>query len=467
MFDKYGNEITWFPKLEGRSEPVYIAIANALEEDINKGILKPGFRLPPQRVLANFLGVNHSTITRAFKLCEYKGLIRGTVGSGTFVASDVGIPPNLLSNNRRSGLIDMGMVLPLYEVNKLIEGYLQEIYSNIDYGYVLRYAPPEGLAKHRYIAANWMKNFSIECELEEVLIAAGTQNALSAILATLFEKGDKIIVDEYTYTGFKTLAKIFGINLIPVKMNENGIEISELKAVCRKEKAKGIYLMPDCHNPTSISLSDQTRAEIAGIIEKYDLLLIEDSPYLFTVQHGIKPVSSYIPENSIFIAGTSKSISPTFRISYMKAPKRLTDSLSSGINNLTWMASPLNAEVVSQIIQSTRYNDIVSAKLTRIRERNKIVDEILGGFDLIKNDTSFFRYMKLPDNITGKDFEMKCMEKGVQVFCAERFSVSCGLSRGAVRLAVSSPETIEDLRRGLYIIRDILNTWDNTLKPII
>ncbi len=467
MFDNYGNEITWFPELKEGNEPIYKAVANALEEDIKKGILKPGFKLPPQRVLADFLGINHSTITRAFKICELKGLIRGTVGRGTFVASDAAIPDNLLSSRDGVKIIDMGMVLPLYEVNNLIAEVLKEIYSNIDYGSILRYAPPEGLIKHRYIASKWLSNFSIECEPEHVLIASGTQNALAVILAMLFEKGDKVIVDEYTYTGFKTLAKIFGIALVPVKINESGLDVSELKAVCRKEKVKGIYLIPDCHNPTSVSLTEQSRIEIAEIIEKHNLLLIEDSPYLFTVQSSNKPISSYVPENSIFIAATSKAISPSFRISYVKSPNKFSDRLSNGINNLTWMASPLNAEIISQIIQSTKYNDIISVKINKIKERNHMVDKILCNFNLVKNDTSFFRYLKLPYNLTGKEVEYNCLEKGVQVFCAERFSVNPNLNKGAVRLSVSGPETMEDLKKGLYIIRDILNSGDHILQPII
>lgn len=467
MFDEYGNEITWFPKLENCSEPIYMTIVNALEEDINKGILKPGFKLPPQRVLANYLGINHSTVTRAFKICELKGLIRGTVGNGTFIASDVGIPQNLLSKNYGFKTIEMGMVLPLYETNSLIEEIVKEIYSKIDYSSILRYAPPEGLLKHRYIAAKWLKNFSIECDPEQVLITSGTQNALAVILAMLFKKNDKIIVDEFTYTGFKTLAKIFDISLIPVKMNENGINVNDLKSICKKTSARGIYLMPDCHNPTSICLSEQLRIKIAEIIEKNNLLLIEDSPYKFTVEKNYKPISSYVPEQSIFIAGTTKCISASFRVSYMKSPKKYVERLSNGINNLNWMTSPLNAEIVSQIIQSTWYDDIITNKIIKIKGRNIIVDKILGDFDLIKNDTSFFRYLKLPYNKSGKDIEIQCQEKGVQVFCAERFSVSSHLDKSALRLSVSGPETIEDLKKGLYIIRDILNSDNDALQPII
>ena len=133
LIDQYGNEITWVPKLSEKKGSLYISIANCIEEDIKKGILKGGFRLPPQRVIANHLGINHSTVTRAYKLCEEKGLIRGVTGKGTFVTSYAGIPQNLLTSSNDLNIIEMGTILPLYELNDLIESFIKEIYQNIDF----------------------------------------------------------------------------------------------------------------------------------------------------------------------------------------------------------------------------------------------------------------------------------------------------------------------------------------------
>jgi len=153
MLDKYGNEITWIPNINDKKIPIYISIANCLEKDIKNGILEGGFKLPPQRVIANYVGINFSTVTRAYKLCEEKGLIKGISGKGTFVSCYAGIPQNLLTSSDDLNIIDMGTVLPLYEVNELIKSYLIEISQNIDYNSLLRYVPPEGDIKHRYIAS--------------------------------------------------------------------------------------------------------------------------------------------------------------------------------------------------------------------------------------------------------------------------------------------------------------------------
>lgn len=467
LIDQYGNEITWVPNLNEKKGPLYISIANCIEEDIKKGILTGGFKLPPQRVIANHLGINHSTVTRAYKLCEEKGLIRGVTGKGTFVTSYAGIPQNLLTNSNDLNIIEMGTILPLYELNDLIETFIKEIYQNIDFNEVLRYVPPEGHIRHRYIASTWLKNFNIDYSSEEIIITSGSQNALAIILTSLFKKGERIIVDEYTYTGLLSLAKLLGIILVPVKTNEDGIDIDELNTACDRENVKGIYLIPDCHNPTTAILNQEKRIAIGDIIKRHDLLLIEDSPFIFTVQDSLRPISQFVKENSIFIAGTSKSVNPSFRISYIASPKKYVKELIHGVNSLTWMASPLNAEILSHILSTSKYNEIINSKLSILKNRNKIVDEILGDYHLVPSDTSLFRYLILPSTISDQDIELACFKKGVQVFSAKRFIVGTHPNQNAIRLSVSGPSNTDELKKGLSSIKDVLELSKSDINPII
>ena len=86
-FDDY--PMSWRPTIDKTVKPYYVSLAKKLEEDIKRGLLLPGTKLPPQRELADFLDINVSTVVRAFKLCSNKGLLTSTVGSGTYVAYDV------------------------------------------------------------------------------------------------------------------------------------------------------------------------------------------------------------------------------------------------------------------------------------------------------------------------------------------------------------------------------------------
>ena len=124
-FEDYS--MSWRPKIDSSELPLYSAIAQTLERDIEHGTLKPNDKLPPQRELADFLDVNLSTITRAFKLCEAKGLIKGSVGKGTFISSDVKANKPMLSEYRKSGIINLGPSHPLYNENKYITKLLRKM----------------------------------------------------------------------------------------------------------------------------------------------------------------------------------------------------------------------------------------------------------------------------------------------------------------------------------------------------
>ncbi len=75
----------WLPTLNPAAEPKYQALVDALDRDIDAGILPPGTRLPTQRQLATRLGVAIGTVSRAYALAEQRGLLSGEVGRGTFV----------------------------------------------------------------------------------------------------------------------------------------------------------------------------------------------------------------------------------------------------------------------------------------------------------------------------------------------------------------------------------------------
>lgn len=100
-FDNY--PMSWKPDFTKATGPLYKIIAEKLEEDVRTGSLTPGTKLPPQRELADFLDINVSTISRAFKLCEQKGIICSTVGNGTFIASDAAANPFLLPEDDSLG----------------------------------------------------------------------------------------------------------------------------------------------------------------------------------------------------------------------------------------------------------------------------------------------------------------------------------------------------------------------------
>ncbi|QHQ63369.1 aminotransferase class I/II-fold pyridoxal phosphate-dependent enzyme [Anaerocolumna sedimenticola] len=450
-FDDY--PMTWRPNRAMLKFPIYISLAELLEQDILNHRIYPNTKLPPQRELADYLDVNLSTITRAFKLCETKGLIYATIGKGTFVS-----PNAALSNTymREEGdFIELGSIQPYYQFNAIVtetaRAILQRKQSEklFEFGYTL------GQSHHRQIAQKWLLNFQIDVLAENIILTSGTQNALLITLLSLFKAGDKIATDIFTYSNFISLARQLNIQLIPIASDRQGMLPDELEKQSRLLDIKGIYLMPSCTNPTGVAMPLERRKAISSVISKQEMLLIEDDTYGFIMDDKINPMMTLIPENTVYVHGLSKSLSAGLRIAYLVVPYHLQQIFIKTTNNINLKIPLLNAEIMSELIASGSACEIINKKCMLSEERNKLYSKYFK-VNTSVNPYSFFHWLWLPAGVNGYNFEMQAETRGVRILCSDRFAVGNTSGISAIRVATCSPATIYELERGLQIIQKLI-----------
>ena len=146
------------------------------------------------------------------------------------------------------------------------------------------------------------------------------QNALCAILSSLFQPGDRIGTDPLIYSGLKTLAKMLGIQLVPIMQEMNEMSPLALRNYCKNNELKGIYLIPDHQNPTTHSMSLKTRKEIAEIAKEYNIIIIEDGINSILSENHSIPIAALAPDQTIYISSTSKALCAGLRVSFIAAP---------------------------------------------------------------------------------------------------------------------------------------------------
>ncbi|EKQ53090.1 MULTISPECIES: PLP-dependent aminotransferase family protein [unclassified Clostridium] len=453
-FDNY--PMTWKPNLTNKKGPLYKVLSDLLEEDIKNGVLKPGDKLPPQRELADFLDVNLSTISRTFKLCEQKGLISGEVGRGTYISSDVNVNSTLLNPSNTKNLIEMGATYPPYEQNKYVVKFIENMLHQANADKFLEYSSPCGTLAQRLSGMKWLKKLDLYVNEENILLSSGGQNSLCAILSSLFQSGDRIGTDPLIYSGVKTLAKMLGIQLIPIMQEMNEMSPIALKNYCKNNELKGIYLIPDHQNPTTHSMSLNTRKEIAEVAKEYNLIIIEDGINSMLSEAPIIPIAALAPEHTIYISSTSKVLCAGLRVSFMYTPHIYQKTLELALYNINMMVSPLNAEIVHQLINSPTGDKIIRERKNMIIERSNLTDIILDGFDILGDKYCNFRWLLLPEGWNGKIFETCAQNAGVQVYCAERFAIGNASVPAAVRISITAPKDLTELEKGLNIIKSIL-----------
>lgn len=448
----------WDLRVIDTDKSLYIAVADAIERDIRAEILTAGEKLPAQRDLAKKVGVNVTTITRAYKEAEKRGLVTSIVGSGTYISSDLGFNSALVNTDKGEGQrIEMGLVLPLYAAEPDIAPIIQKVLHKNNLNDFMGYTPAQGLLRHRETGSAWMKRFGILADAENIIVTAGAQHALNCILSSVFQPGDRIAVDCLTYPGIKTAARICGIQLEAVAMDGEGMTPQSLEAVCSRHDVKGVYTVSTMQNPTNAFMSERRSAAIAEIIAKRDLILIEDDLYRFASSGDSGPLTLRVPEHSIYIAGISKAFFAGLRVSFVAAPKRFCNRISQTVVDTLWMAPTLNAEIACECISGGTADEIIASKRQELRRRARRMETELSGYEYRYVPDSMFVWVTLPDYWRSVEFERTANLNGVNVISSDKFSVGSIVPPNCVRISLSGPGSMEEFEEGLAILRKILS----------
>ena len=453
----------WKPTIDHSEKPLYLALANKLEQDIKERVLLPGTKLPPQRELADMLQLNLSTVSRAFKICTRKGLLSAMVGSGTYVAFDAGVSSILLHDSGNNNTaIEMGPLFPERGSNEDLTACIKKMATEPDFGQLFQYGHPGGSRWQMESAAFLMQKAGYETQPEKLLLSGGGQNAVTAILAGLFKPGDRIGTDPLTYPGIKTAASMLGIQLVAIPQKGREITEESLLHACAVDNIKGLYLIPDFHNPTTHTMSVDTRRMVGRVAESKNLLVIEDAIHTLLSERPLSPIASYAPQNTLYILSASKAISPGLRLAFIAAPKQLKKKLSVALYNLNISTSPFMAELAARMIMTGVAETVVNKRRDFARAQNALADRFLEGWQLLGAPESIFRWLLLPEGMTGESFEMMALRAGVQVYAAERFAVGTARPERAVRIAVTSPGSVEKTEQALGIIRGLLENGEQS-----
>lgn len=451
-FDNY--YMSWKPSLENTTLPFYQALAKQLEDDIRNGILLPGTKLPPQRELADYLDINLSTVTRAFKICTQKGLIVSSTGNGTYISSDVVYDSNMLIlNPLEEKVIEMGAILPSRFPNKHVTEAVESVLKEPNAEILMQYNSNLYNTRQLLMAARWISKTGITIDYHSILFASGGQNALTAILAGLFHAGDKIACDAFTYPGLKSTAKLLGIILVPLK--EYSQEV--LNNAYKYHNIKGIYLIADYHNPTTHVLDISTRQLIASFARKNNVIILEDAINALLTVNRYPPIYTFAPEHTIYFISLSKTLAPGLRLAYVLAPSQYQNDISMALYNMNISVSPLLGQAAATLIQSGSADTILSERKSFMIERNRIVNEYLSAYQVEGDDTCPFRWLILPEGYTSHVFEQLARASKVQVYAADRFLVGSTLPYEAIRFSVVSEENADNFIKGMQIIKKLLD----------
>jgi len=257
-----------------------------------------------------------STRSKNLKSSEIRELLKLTQSPG-FISLAGGLP------NPQAFPIDV--------IHECIEKVFKTNIHN-----ALQYGTTEGLPQLRNVLAQRMRERGIDCELHDIIITSGAQQALSFVAFNLLDPGDTYITSAPTYLGAIQAFHAYLGNCECIPMNDEGIDIESLRRNLKRLHRTGItpkflYAVATFQNPSGESISLEHRKELLEIASEYDFVIVEDDPYGELVFEGepIPSIKSLDTKGRVIYIGTfSKVLAPGFRLAWIIASEEIINKFA-------------------------------------------------------------------------------------------------------------------------------------------
>ena len=347
----------------------------------------------------------------------------------------------------------------------------------------LQYGTTEGVTQlRRVIAERLRKTRDIDCELHDILITSGAQQALSLAAITFIDPGDTYLTSVPAYLGAVQAFHAFEANCESIPMDEEGIDLDSLRRNIERLRRTGIYpkffyTVPTFQNPSGETMSLNHRKKLLDIASEYDFLIIEDDPYGDLIFEGeqIPPIKSLDKRGRVIYLSTfSKILAPGFRLGWVNASKDILDKLV-----LAKQATDLCTNVVSQYIAyeyiKGGYLDEQVKKISAMykHKRDVMIKSLKTHFPKEVTWTmpkgGMFIWISLPKTIDTRLMFQKALAKKVAYVVGEAFFPEGG-NYHSMRLNFSYTDD-ETIKEGIKRLADVIkeevskNYQDDTYPP--
>lgn len=431
----------------------YKQLVDFLAAEIRAGRLAPGSRLPTHRKLASEHGLALVTASRVYAELADMGLVSGETGRGTFVR-ETALPPDLGVDQHAVAhdMVDLNFNYPtLPDQAELLRAALRQLASSGDLDALLRYQPHGGRPHERAAMARHLDTRGLAVSGEQVVIVSGAQHGLAITVMALLEPGDVVAIDALSYPGFKVLADVHRIELVPIPASGNGTDLDALQALCAKRRVRAIYTMPTLHNPLGWVMSASRRRQLVAIARRHGLLIIEDGAYAFLDTGPPPPLAALAPELTVYVTGLAKSVATGLRIGLVAAPLEWVPKLERLIRATTWNTPGALTAIACNWLEDGTVTRLEEEKRRDAMARQAIAADVFAGLRWQRHPASYFFWLPLPEEVRADELTMALLRDHISVSTAEPFSTSKHVPH-AIRLALGSVDTAT-LRTALQVVR--------------
>lgn len=331
--------------------PLYRQIMNQLISQIDEGVLYENYRLPSERELASQLGVNRSTVVRAYDELNAEGFVEKRASSGTYVigqseAQTVNHLRERIQFNyqkyQQNDYVTKVEEMIKTEGKNVLDAYSGELpynlipnisLPNVDWQSFLSvevsrfgYRP---LRKN--ISTLVSEMYSHEPKIEEIMLTAGGQQSLVLLIQSLLKPGDTVALEDPSFFNGISLLIAMSIKVVRIPVDKDGLCVNELEDAIKKESIQLVLTNPNFQNPTGTTMSIARRKKLIELCELYRIPIIEDDVFGqlgYESPNRIPLLKELSPQLVIYIGSLSKILGSRMQLGWIEAPVYVLDEVA-------------------------------------------------------------------------------------------------------------------------------------------
>jgi GntR family transcriptional regulator / MocR family aminotransferase len=384
-------ELYAFEVDRAKDAPVFRQIYLQLRSAILSGTFGPGTKLPSTRELAAQLGVSRSAAVSAFEQLLAEGYASGKKGAGTYIASDLPEPFAAIHGRRKrplsaakaaassrepGGFVDVTMrsdERPFNLGRTLVDARTAELWRKLSarslrsFGrHHLGYADPHGMLELRKSVCDYLQAArAVRCEPEQVVITAGTQQALDIVIRVMQGPDKEVWIEDPGYSLTRLALVAAGAKICPIPVDQHGVNVTE--GIRRAPNARAVFITPSHQFPKGVALSMARRLELLAWARKSGAWIVEDD-YASEFRYGGRPLASLQgldeAERVIYIGTLNKALFPGLRMGYAVVPPSLMRTFVTARYLMDRQPSSLCQAVVAAFMEEGHF----AAHIRRMRE---------------------------------------------------------------------------------------------------
>ncbi|WP_374225111.1 PLP-dependent aminotransferase family protein [Streptomyces sp. ISL-98] len=457
-------------------------VADQVAAEIAAGRLRPGDRLPTQRAFARSRRIANSTAIRVYGELVRRGLAVGEVGRGTFVRAAPPSPGHALAEEVRTHApslngapsgdgtpsvdapsVNLELNYPVSQgQSELMARALGALLRPDVLGAATRPAAADGTPEAREAAVSLLARGGWRPDAGQLLFAGNGRQAIAAAIASFVRPGGRLGVDTLTYPLVKAVAERLGVTLVPIAgAAGGGLCPDALHAAHRSAPLGAVYVQPTLHNPTSVTMDEARRAELAAALGDLGIGAVEDTTWAFLAPDAPAPLAAHAPHRTVLVDSLSKRLAPGLTAGFLAAPAAHTDALADALRSGAWTAGRFNLEAATRWITDGTAATVAAAKRADAAARHRLVRRHLGGFRIRTDPRAYYCWWELPARWRTDTFVAAAAARGVAVTPGSAFAVTPHTAPDAIRVGLASPPA-EVLSYALGVLAEVASSSPGT-----